>query len=261
MTFETMRLARPDLIPRPAEARPAPLPDEPPANRLFGLDKRDVRSRAFNHLRSRLLKVVQSQGWRLFGITSPAPGAGKSFVASNLAAALGRNPDHETFLFDLDLRRGSIAPYFGLDVESGLEQFLRGDAPDLHGIARRIGEEQLVVVPSRAGPATELIAGRPMKRLAQAMRDLPGNAICLCDLPPVFANDDASAITSLLDAYILVIEEGSTTKQQVRDSMKLMAPASCAGTIINRHRVGLFEDSYGYGRKQAEIYKGYYDES
>jgi Mrp family chromosome partitioning ATPase len=99
-----------------------------------------------------------------------------------------------------------------------------------------------------------------MKRLIDAMRDLPNNAICICDLPPVFANDDASAVSALLDAYLMVIEEGKTSKRQVRDSMNLLAPSTCAGTILNRHKTGLLDDSYGYGRKQSSIYASYYSD-
>jgi protein-tyrosine kinase len=261
VTPETIRLPGSDLIPRPGQARSVPIPADASKRRLFAFENRDLRSRPFNLMRSRLLKIVQSENWRLFGISSAQPGAGKSFVASNLAAALARAPDQEVYLFDLDLRRGSLADYFGLEVETGLEQFLAGDIPDLLGVARRIGDEPLVVSPCRPSrrSSTELIGGRPMKRLAEAMRGLRGNAVCICDLPPVFASDDASEVTALLDAYFLVIEEGVTTKQQVRDAMNLMAPAVCAGTILNRHTTGLFEDSYGYGRKQAYVYGSYYD--
>ena len=155
-----------------------------------------------------------------------------------------------------------MSNYFGIEVEAGLEDYLAGEVSDLLPIARRIGDEALVVSPCQPGrrSSSELIGGRAMKRLAEGMRDLPPNAICICDLPPVFASDDASEATSLLDAYFLVIEEGVTTKQQVRDAMNLMAPAICAGTILNRHNSGLFDDSYGYGRKQSYVYGSYYDE-
>lgn len=257
-----MRLPGSTLIPRPGQARAVPLPDDARARRLFAFDTRDLRSRPFNLLRSRLLKIVQSENWRVFGVSSAQPGAGKSFIASNLAAALARTPDQEVYLFDLDLRRGSLAGYFGIDVEMGLEQYLAGDIPDLLPIARRIGDEPLVVSPCRPSrrPSAELIGGRPMKRLAEAMRELRGSAVCICDLPPVFASDDASEASAVLDAYFLVIEEGVTTKQQVRDAVNLMAPAICAGTILNRHTTGLFEDSYGYGRKQSYVYGSYYDD-
>lgn len=258
MTFETTHSAF-DIIPRLARAATAELPAAA-RDRLYGLDSRNIRSRPFNLLRTRLLKIGRKYDWRLFGITSPAPGAGKSFIASNLAAALARTPEVEVYLFDLDLRRSTLAANFGIEGEVGIDRFLAGRLPDLQTITRQIDDERLLLVPSFPNQASsaELVAGRPMKRLVDAMRHLPDNAICLCDLPPVFANDDAAVVTAQLDAFLLVIEEGVTTKQQVRDALNLLAPAPCAGTILNRYKNGLVADSYGYGRSESASYGTYY---
>jgi protein-tyrosine kinase len=271
LTFQSSPEPQPPggaLIPRMSSAPTVAVdPEILSAHKIYGFDSRDLKSRPFNLLRSRLLKIAAAKQWRLIGITSPAPGAGKSFVAANLAAAMSRTPDIEVYLFDLDLRRSSVAKTFGLPKSVGLDRYLRGEAshlgtiPQLAQVAKRIEGQRLMVLPSfpSSAPSAELLAGKPMKRLIAAMRALPDNAICLCDLPPVFANDDAALVTEQLDAYLLVVEEGITTRKQIRDSVGLLMPTPCAGTILNRYYGGLISDDYGYGYKHNTQYGDYYN--
>lgn len=216
---------------------------------IYGFDSRDVRSRPFNMLRSRLLKLHRNKRWRLFGVVSATPAVGKSFTGTNLAAALSRTPGIETTLLDLDLRRGSIASNFGLTVERGLRQYLEGEFDDLASLAAHPQGERLVILPTdrAATHSAELLSSARMDDMVQAMRARPPHSICLCDLPPVFANDDATIVTTKLDAFILVVEEGRTTKKQIQDALHVLDQAPCAGVVLNRFDGGLIADSYGYG--------------
>jgi protein-tyrosine kinase len=82
--------------------------------------------------------------------------------------------------------------------------------------------------------------------------------VCICDLPPAFANDDAALVAKLLDAYLLVVEQGKTTAKQIRDTMGFLEPTPCAGTILNRYVGGLAGGDYGFGYSQT-AYSGYFD--
>jgi len=227
---------------------------------IYGFDSKDMRSRPFTLLRAQLLRIVRARGWKIIGITSPAPKVGKSFVASNLAAALARTPDLHTYLFDFDLRRSSIARNFRLKGEYGVSHFLDGSITDLLQVAQTIPGESLTIFPSYANTAAsdELVSSTRMDSLIAAMRQLPENTICLCDLPPVFANDDAVIISQKIDAYLMIVEDGVTTRKQVRDSFRLLNPAPCIGTVLNRYSAGLVADDYGYGYGQGKRYGGYY---
>ena len=252
---------RPSIIPGPEAAESFEL-DAAAREKLgiFGYNSRDIRSRPFNLLRTQLLKLREARGWRLFAITSPTPGAGKSFIATNLAAALSRSPGLDVYLFDLDLRKSSLAKNFGLEPAKGLESFLDGEVDTLVPIARRVAGERLVLVPCypKLSHSAELLSGKPMELLAKAMRQLPSNAICICDLPPVFANDDAAIVSAQLDAFVMVVEEGRTTKKQVRDAANLLMPTPCAGSVLNRYEKGLVSDDYGYGYGRDKGYADYY---
>jgi Mrp family chromosome partitioning ATPase len=229
---------------------------------LYGFDSRDIRARPFTLLRAQILRITRARGWRIIGITSPTPKVGKSFVAANLAAALARSPDLHTYLFDFDLRRSSVAVNFGLAGEVGLSHFLDGTIADLREVAHTIPGEQLTIFPSypNAAASDELVASARMDSLIAAMRQLPDRTICLCDLPPVFANDDAVVISQKIDAYLMIVEDGVTTRRQIRDSFRLLSPAPCIGTVLNRYNAGLAAGDYGYGYGQDKDYGGYYND-
>ena len=84
------------------------------ARGIFGFNSMDVRSRSFNLIRSKLIRLQASKGWRTFGVVSATPHVGKSFIAANVAASLSRDPRVTTHLFDLDLRRASLSELLGL---------------------------------------------------------------------------------------------------------------------------------------------------
>lgn len=261
MTFDPSHRGQP-AFPLPGEAERVPGFEQLREGGIYGFDSRDMRSRPFTLLRAQVLRIARARGWRIIGITSPTPKVGKSFVASNLAAAFARTPDLHTYLFDFDLRRSTIARNFKLPPGIGIAQFLDGSVDDLNQIARHIPGEHLTIFPSYPNNAAsdELVSSTRMDALITSMRQLPENTLCLCDLPPVFANDDAVVVSQKIDAYLMIIEDGVTTRKQVRDSFRLLTPAPCIGTVLNRYSAGLVADDYGYGYGQAKRYGGYYND-
>jgi Mrp family chromosome partitioning ATPase len=233
-------------------------PELAKARGIYGFDSRDIRSRPFNLLRSRILRLNRDKGWRLFGIVSATPGVGKSFVATNLAAALSRNPAFTTYLIDLDLRRGSIGENFSIKPSPGVRGFLEGEGGELPSLQPR--GERLIIVPTDASRthSAELLSGQRMGELVSAMRSLPETSLVICDLPPVFANDDAAIVAGRLDAYLLVVEDGHTTRKQMRDSVNVLQPSACAGVVLNRYHGGLVSDAYGYSYGASGAYGDYF---
>jgi Mrp family chromosome partitioning ATPase len=227
---------------------------------VFGFNSRDKRSRPFNLLRSQVVKLMRAQGWRRLGITSATPAVGKTFIAANLAASLSRVPEQRTLLFDLDLRRGSVATQYGLPDQPGIETYLSGGLDSLAPVARAVVGSNLVLYPCFPDGASsaELLAGSRMRGLIDAMAALPEDCLSICDLPPAFANDDASIVLGQIDAYLLVVEEGKTTARQVRDAVKVLSPAPCLGTVLNRYNGVIGGDDYGFGYWSQGKYDAYY---
>lgn len=230
--------------------------------KLFGFNSSDRRSRPFNLLRSQVLKIAKANGWKIIGVTSATPSVGKTFIASNLAASMSRIPDQYTLLFDFDLRRSSIGKCFGLENGPGIGDYLTGQTDSLDAVGRNVDGTGLVVFPAAnvVRQSAEVLAGNRMKGLVEAMRGLGDKYFCLCDLPPAFANDDASIVAQQIDAYLLVVEEGKTTARQVKDAIEVLSPAPCIGTVLNRYHGAIGGDDYGFGYWTQRYYDAYYQE-
>ena len=237
------------VIPSPSDlAHVSPDPQLLEDNHIVGFHGNDIRSRPFNLLRSQVTKAMDANNWKIIGVTSATPAAGKSFLSLNLAAALSCLPEQTVYLFDFDFRRCSLARALGIQGEAGLCEYLEGQTDDLHAIGRKIGDGNLALFScfSPTENSAELVAGLRIQNLISAMRNLPDDAVIICDLPPAFANDDTLMITQKLDAYMLILEQGKTTKKQMQNTIALLHPTPCLGTALNRYSGGL-TDGYGYG--------------
>lgn len=224
---------------------------------IIGFNSGDIKTRALNLLRSEIRKRAVANGWRLVGITSATPAAGKSFVSANLASSIASLGHETVYLVDLDLRRCSVAERFGFPSAAGVEAFLDGSVSDVSAIGYRIDSFPLVVVPCfpTERDSANLLAGKSFEALFETLRNRTGNGLILFDMPPAFANDDAAIIAQQLDCYILIVEQGVTTARQIEHASRLLAPTPCLGTILNRYTGG-FGDPYGYGR--ADPYQKHY---
>lgn len=211
---------------------------------IYGFNSIDPRSRSFNLVRGRLLELKRSRNMRLVGVVSATPNVGKSFVTANISASLSRDPQIRTFAVDLDLRRGSLSAQFGIIPDNGLNEYLA------HGgrfESYLLDGESLTVVPTRGGMvhSAELLASGRARGMFQAMRRSNPDYFFMCDLPPVFANDDAVATMAYLDAYIVVAEEGLTTEKEIKDSVETLGRQKLAGVVLNKFKGGVVSDGYG----------------
>jgi protein-tyrosine kinase len=235
-------------VPGPATAIEVPWDSAIAKSRgIYGFDSMDARSRSFNLIRVRLLDLQMSRGWRMIGVVSATPNVGKSFISANVAASLSRDPRFQTYVVDLDLRRGSLSGFFGVDPHGGLREYLEAapgvDAP----VAYRLEGERLLIIPTSGGHihSAEMLAGERSQTLLRSMRVSDEKNLFIVDLPPVFANDDAATVMARMDAYILVAEEGKTKQREIQDAVGLLGEARLAGVILNKYRGGVVSEGYG----------------
>lgn len=216
---------------------------------IFGFRSGDSRARPFKLLRTRIAKLAEESGVKLIGVTSAAPNVGKTFVAANLAAALSRLADTHVCAIDLDMHRPALGPRFGMTEGEGVHDYLSGEIADVRTIGRQINDERLVLVPGFRRPVAtgELLSGPSGDALFASLRALPAGTLVIIDMPPIFADDDAVIIANRIDGYLLVVEDGRTTKKQVEETIRMLSPAPVLGTVLNRYNRRLFNDDYGYG--------------
>lgn len=268
---------QPDLDPkRIATAAPVRLSSAPPhipsrseaiefpwrssiarARGLHGFNSMDSRSRSFNLVRAKIATLNRERGWRMIGFVSATPDVGKSFVAANVAAAMSRDPRWSTYLVDLDLRRGGVASIFGVEPDRGLEEYLASPLGAATLPACAPEGQELIIIPTVPGqlPSAELLAADTATALFQEMRRSDDQKLFFFDLPPVFANDDTLTVADQLDGYVLVAEEGKTTRRELESAVDMLGQERLAGVILNKYRGGLVSEGRGSEQRYAA---GYY---
>jgi len=223
---------------------------------VHGFDSRNASSRSFNLIRSKLVTMHRERGWRLLGVVSATPNVGKSFVSANVAAAMSRDPRFQTYLLDLDLRRGTIREIFGIDADAGVVDYLESSDPAGNLAGYSPEGQDLIIIPSDAGlvHSAELLANERAAALFRAMRNSDERNFFICDLPPVFANDDASIIMESLDGYVIVAQDGKTTQREVEAAVEMLGQERLAGVVLNKYRGGVVSEGYGIEDRYASEY-------
>ena len=169
---------------------------------------------------------------------------------------MSRDPRFQTYLVDLDLRRGTIKDIFGIETENSIVEYF--DEPDanvsLNGFVPQ--GQDLIVIPSHASElaSSELLASARATALFRAMRSSDERNFFICDLPPVFANDDASIIMESLDGYLIVAQDGKTTKREIEAAVDMLGRERLAGVVLNKYRGGLVSEGYGIDDRYAQYY-------
>ena len=201
---------------------------------LLGHDTDDASS-AYKILRTQVQQRLSASGWNALAITSPMAGEGKTLTAINLSIALAREIQHTVLLVDLDMRKPSLHSKFGLQPKYGIVDYLLNDVP-LGEILVNPGIERLVLLPAgRAVPdSSELLASPKMAQLVDELKSRYPSRIVIFDLPPLLLSDDMLAFSPYVDTTLLVVEDGHTTREQLRRAVEMLDGTHLLGTVLNK---------------------------
>jgi capsular exopolysaccharide synthesis family protein len=200
---------------------------------------------AYRTLRTSVQFVSLGRSLRTVQVTSPRSQDGKSTTATNLAVALAR-AGQRVILIDCDLRRPRVHEFFGLPNTVGFTSVLVGDVPLVNAIQAVPGLDRLRVLASGPKPPdpSELLSSRRAHELIKAIAE--AGDLVIIDTPPVLPVADALVVSDVVDACILVVTVGSTTRKEVQRSAELLqqVEAPLIGVVMNG---GAIERGYGYG--------------
>ena len=198
---------------------------------------------------------------RVFVITSPAPGEGKSTVVSNLAIALSE-VNNRVLLIDADMRRPRLHGIFDLPNTFGLADVLHERKPVqeyvIDSIVRKTLVPNLYVLP--AGPArtnlSRLLYSGRMKEMIARFRDKFD--VILIDTAPVLVVPDSRILARSADGIILVLRAHKTHQEAAFAAAKCFAEDGnrIIGTILNGWNPKM--SSHGYYGSYETYYSPYF---
>ncbi len=233
------------------ERAPVPLVGLTPTSRRSELSKSaaaiaraldlDVESRsgiieAFGQLQTNIQYARPDQRVKSIVVTSALPGEGKTTTAVNLALTLAQHGT-SVLLIDADLRCGSVASAFDINIAPGLSELLEGKA-QLDATLHRLevgGMGRLSVIPSGlvpANPGGVLLSNELRDLLEQAEREYD---IIIIDSPPLNVVADAAILSGVTQGVVLVARSGVTAKAAITyaaEQLRLVR-APLFGTILN----------------------------
>jgi capsular exopolysaccharide synthesis family protein len=195
----------------------------------------------FRSLRSRLYQLRSHHQLRILLVTSSVLGEGKTFVTSNLAQAIVRQPDHRCLIIDADLRCSRLHAPLGAPSAPGLTDYLGGRADETAVIQCGL-EGNLCFIPGGnvvANPS-ELLSNGRLKTLLDRMVSVFDWVIL--DSPPCLPVADASVLADLCDGLLLVVKAGSTPLAIVQRTQQKLKGRNIVGVVLN----SVEEDPLGY---------------
>ncbi len=192
---------------------------------------------AYKILCTQILQRLRENGWNALAVTSPKGGEGKTLTAINLAISLGQEVDQTVLLVDADLRAPRVHETFGLPEGPGLSDFLVSNTP-LEDILVHPGMGRFVILPGGKPilNSSEMLGSQKMLGLVQELKNRYPSRIVVFDLPPVLCAADALAFSPYVDAAVLVIEEGSSERDDIQRAAEMLGSTRLVGTVLNKSR-------------------------
>jgi succinoglycan biosynthesis transport protein ExoP len=204
--------------------------------------------------------VNHDRGARTIMVTSARRGEGKSTTVANLAIAFAR-AGRRVALVDLDLRRPTIATFFGLNGRPGLTQVVLGHALLDEAVAKipvvdetelklRAGNGSvhgmLDVLPSGPLPPNppEFLSQSGLSGVLAQVTER--SDLVLVDATPLLDLSDAMALAAGVDA-VLVVSRIDNLRRSVLDEMSRVlsgVPVIKLGFVLTGTKA---DGGYGYG--------------
>jgi len=221
---------------------------------IGNVDPSSGYAEAYRNIRSALLLNPTGNPFKTLAVVSAVPKEGKTTTSANLATSFAQT-GHKVLLVDVDLHRGGLHRFFGLQAGRGLTEVLNGRS-SLAEVVQHTSVEGLDMIGTGAFPdnPAELVLRPEMKAfLAEASRQYD---LVILDAPPVLAVSESTVIASQADGTLLVVWSGRTSRKLVHVAVRqlLSRGANLLGCVLNNldlTRMG------NYGAASYYHYYGY----
>jgi polysaccharide biosynthesis transport protein len=207
----------------------------------------------------RYIKVaidLHPTGGKLIGIVSALPGEGKTTVSSSLAAFVAKN-GARTLLVDADLRNPSMTRSLGYTGAPGLINMV-ADKSDFCDLVIMDSKFKFDFLPSstqiKPTNSSDILTSPAMKEMLKAAKGEYDYVIV--DLPPILPVVDVRAAAHLFDAFVLVVEWGSTSTDEILKAVNTstIVCERLLGTVLNKADEAVMRRFEGYSDRRYGYY-------
>ena len=207
----------------------------------------------------RYIKVaidLHPAGGKIIGFVSALPGEGKTTVAAAFGAFVARNGGR-TLLVDADLRNPSLTRTLGYNDALGV----------LDLVADKSSFDELIITDSKhkfdflpastrlkPSNSSDILNSPAMKQMFKAAKN--DYDYVLVDLPPILPVVDVKAVSHLFDAFVLVVEWGSTSTDEILKAVAASPALSerLLGAVLNKADEDIMRRFEGYSDRHYNYY-------
>ena len=170
--------------------------------------------------RTNLMYSNLDDDMRIVMITSSIPGEGKSFIASNLAAAFAQASE-KVLLIDCDLRKGRLKKIFNIPPEEkGLSDLLinKNWKEEINNHINKTELKNLSVMVTGAYPPnpSELLSSKRFQDLLNILKNK--FKLIVLDCPPVVGLNDAMVLAKKSDRCVLIANTEKVSMEVLEQS-------------------------------------------
>jgi succinoglycan biosynthesis transport protein ExoP len=207
----------------------------------------------------RYIKVaidLHPTGGNVIGIVSALPGEGKTTLAASLAAFVAKS-GARTLLIDADLRNPSMTRTLGYPNASGLLNMV-AEKSQLDDLVITDSKFKFDFLPSSTKTKTlnssDILNSTAVKDMLRAAKS--DYDYVLVDLPPILPVVDVRAAAHLFDAFVLVVEWGGTSTDEILKAVKVSSVLSerLLGVVLNKADVAVMRRFEGYSDRRYSYY-------
>lgn len=207
----------------------------------------------------RYIKVaidLNPTGAKVIGMVSALPGEGKTTVAAAFASFVAKN-GARTLLIDADLRNPSMTRTLGYSGHPGILNLV-ADKSDFDELVISDSNLKFDFLPSstqiKPTNSADVLNSATMKDFLKAARSRYDYV--LVDLPPILPVVDVKAAAHLFDAFVLVVEWGSTATDEIVRAVDASAIVRerLLGTVLNKADETIMRRFEGYSDRRYSYY-------
>lgn len=196
-------------------------------------------------MRTKIVQLMRTNGWRRVAITSPSAGCGKTTTCLNLAFSLARQSEQRAIVVDFDMRRPSMGKLLGLQGDRSFSKVLRGESSLQEQLMRTGANLAFGVNSAPTRNSSEILHGAACATMLREMEEVYDPTILIFDTPPMMASDDFMAFAPNVDCAILLAAAEMTTVDEIdRCEREIASVTNVLGVVLNKCRYT--DKGYGY---------------
>lgn len=224
----------------PPVKRPLAGGEPPTADRTLNealvsyLEPSALASEQFRKLRVNLFNIRFPEAPSTILVTSAKEFEGKTTVSANLAVTIAQEINSHALLVEADIRKPALKEWFGISATPGLSDYLAGEI-DLSSVIQRtpIPKLSLIACGELKENPVELIGSKKMENLVHELKHRYPDRYIIIDSSPLLATSEPNVLNKWVDAVLLVIKAGGTSREEVQEAIGHLKKEKIIGIVLN----------------------------